>query len=360
MTGASNYGPIGLDIHEHLVCAVQFRRGRGGPQLHAWGSVPVEGPDQAGGGAKTALEALQQLRDTLDLKGNRAYAAIPSVHVDSRPIRIPGWEHATGTIRPSAEQVTPFLPYPLDAAVYDFLNLPAAPGSEATAPHGLLVSTRKEIANRSLALLRAVKYSCEGLDIRATALSRALKPHDRHDCLVDLGWSATEIILRRDGDVILHRTLRRSLATLLGAIAAELRVDLTTAARFLRRYDLRVGQKRPCDDLGKVLSEGHFGRDELSGLLFSLVEPELRDLATQIDQTFRYARTHQYSTGVERVLLLGELLPEGLTTYLSHHLDCPVAPADDPQDLPSWAASGDLPLARFAAAAGLALRGMEA
>ena len=359
MTGAANYGPIGLDIHDHLVCAVQFRRGRGGPNLHAWGSVTVDSAGESGDGAKTVMAALLQLRDAVDFKGNRVYAAIPSIHVDARPIRIPGWDITAGNSRPSAEQLTPFLPYPLDAAVYDFLNLPATPGAEATAPHGLLVSTRKEIANRSLAMLRAVKFSCEELDIRATSISRALRPRVRFDCLVELGWNLTEMVLRRDGDVILNRTLRRGMSTLLGAIASELNVDTDTAARFLRRYDLGVNQKRPCGDLSKVTTDGNFSQEDLSGLLFTIIEPELRALSEQIEQTLLYARTHQYTPGVERVLLMGELLPGKLTSYLSYRLECPVVQVDGPTELPPWAASGEIPLARFAAAAGLALRGMD-
>ena len=358
VTGTGNYGPIGLDIHDHLVCAVQFRRGRGGPNLHAWGSVPVDCAGDAGERAKTLMDALLQLRAGINFKGDRVYGAIPSIHVDARPIRIPGWDN-TGNSRPSAEQLTPFLPYPLDAAVYDFLSLPTIPGAEATAPHGLLVSTRKEVANRSLALLRAVKFSCEGLDIRATSISRAVRTGVRFDCLVELGWNLTEMVLRRDGDVILNRTLRWGISTLLDAIAAELNVDADTAARFLRRYDLGVHLDRPCVDRDEVIAHGNFPEDDLSGLLFALVEPELRELAAQIEQTLLYARTHQYTPGAERVLLMGELLPGNLTTYLSHRLGCPVAQVDGQADLPPWAASGEIPLARFAAAAGLALRGMD-
>ncbi len=360
MTGAANYSPIGLDIHDHLVCAVQFRRGRGGPRLHAWESVPVDSANHSGDQAATVMEALVQLRNTVDFKGNLVCAAIPSIHVDARPIRIPGWEIAAGNSQPSAEQLTPFLPYPLDAAVYDFLNLPAIPGAEATAPHGLLVSTRKEIANRSLALLRAAKFSCEGLDIRATSISRALRPLVRFDCIVELGWNLTEMVLRRDGDVILNRTLRRGMTTILGAIASELNVDMDTAARFLRRYDLGHNeQTRPGEDLRGVMADGCFSQDDLSGMLFTIVEPELRELATQIEQTLLYARTHQYTPGVERVILMGELLPGELAHYLSSRLECPAGPVDGTTDLPPWAASGEIPLARFAAAAGLALRGMD-
>lgn len=360
MTGSANYGPIGLDIHEHLVCAVQFRRGRSGPSLHAWESVQVDTAGQTGDRAKTVMDALLQLRDAVDFKGNRVYAAIPSIHVDARPIRIPGWDFAIGNSPPSAEQLTPFLPYPLDAAVYDFLNLPVTPGAEATAPHGLLVSTRREVANRSLALLRAAKFSCEGLDIRATSISRALRPRVRFDCLLELGWNLTEMVLRRDGDVVFNRTLRWGMSTLLGAIASGLNIDTDTAARFLRRYDLGRNQKKgPGENLEPVIAEGVFSQDDLSGLLFALVEPELRALTTQVEQTMLYARTHQYIPSVERVLLMGELLPGKLATFLSHRLECPVAQVDGAADLPPWAASFDIPLARFAAAAGLALRGMD-
>jgi hypothetical protein len=168
------------------------------------------------------------------------------------------------------------------------------------------------------------------------------------------------MVLRRDGDVILNRTLRRGMTTILGAIASELNVDMDTAARFLRRYDLGHNeQTRPGEDLRGVMADGCFSQDDLSGLLFTIVEPELRELATQIEQTLLYARTHQYTPGVERVILMGELLPGELAHYLSSRLECPAGPVDGTTDLPPWAASGEIPLARFAAAAGLALRGMD-
>lgn len=357
MIGASTYGPIGLDVQGHGVCAVQFKRGRSGPKLHAWGFLPVH-PERVQAGHNAHLDAILQLKSTLDFRGLRVYGAIPSGQVDTRPLKLPGANTSSGAFRPDVEHLGSLMPYPMEAAVYDFLPFTRRSGMEPELVHGLLVSTRKEVANRSLALIRAARLSCEGLDIRATSISRVIGPDEDLNCVVDLGPDTTEIILRQQGEVVFTRAIASGTSRLVKSIADSFHIEHDDAARMLRRYSLGL------TDGGRTLVEmveqsGTMDADLLSETLFSVVEPELDALAMQTQQTIRYAGNQGIAPAIDQIVLAGELLPGNLDAFLAARLKCSVTLLDDLPVVPTWKPLYGFSLARYAAAAGLAMRGME-
>lgn len=357
MTGVNSYGPIGLDVQGHSVCAVQFKRGRSGPCLHAWGFLQVH-PETVQTGHNAQLDAIRQLRSCHDFRGLRVFGAIPSAQVDTRPIKVAGSIVGAGQIKPDVEHLGSLMPYPMEAAVYDFLPFSLRAGMEPGLAHGLLVSTRKEVANRSLALIRAARLSCEGLDIRATSISRVIGPDETLNCIVDLGPDTTEIILRQQGEVIFTRTITSGTSALVAAVANSFSISRDDATRMLRRYPLGLSGDRG-DWLCDVERDGVMNPENAPEVLFSVVEPELDALSRRIQQTIRYAGNQGIAPAVEHIVLSGELLPENIAVYLGSQLKCPVTLLDDLPVAPPWKPHYGFSLARYAAAAGLALRGME-
>lgn len=357
MTGVNSYGPIGLDVQRHSVCAVQFRRGRSGPCLHAWGFLQVH-PETVQMGHNAQLDAIRQLRSCHDFRGLRVFGAIPSAQVDTRPIKVAGSNVGAGQVKPDVEHLGSLMPYPLEAATYDFLPFSLRAGMEPGLAHGLLVSTRKEVANRSLALLRAARLSCEGLDIRATSISRVIGPDEDLNCIVDFGPDTTEIILRQQGEVVFTRAITSGTSTLVEVVANTFRISHEDASRLLKRYPPGVTDHTR-DWLGEIERSGTMDLDSLSDTIFSVVEPALNALVKRIHQTIRYAGNQGIAPSIERIVLTGELLPENIDVFLGAQLNCSVTILDDLPVAPTWKPLYGFPLARYAAAAGLALRGME-
>lgn len=355
---SAEYSPIGLDLQEHAVYAIQFTRSRRGIRLHAWGRASIDQSAYLASGHHATISAIRSLIDANEFHGNFTYGTIPSSQLEIRPISVRGSLDDARESLPSASQFSSYIPYPMETAVYSFVPFHEEQGGTAGNVRGLLVSTRKEHANHRLALLSAAGLDCVGLDTRMTSASRMLAPVGGFQCLLDLGMNTTEIVLRKGKEIVFVRTLRTGLDRFIKTLVDALGLDEETARRVLRRFPLAVDNEVPVSS-GSPWDTEHLGVKDLHYKLRRVLEPPLAVLASELEQTFQYVAIKGYASGIEKINVFGELAPRQLGLFLAHALGRDVANGNICEAVPAWPGESGLLLSQYATSAGLALRGWE-
>jgi len=228
--------PIGVDVGERSIKAVQFARGGGRARIAAAASV-----DRTGGArGMTGLE-VRQLRRRLSESGFRGHGVT---------LAVPGEKLLTGIMElPPADSGAPIellarselaRMHKCDPQSFEMASwrLPA-PARAANTTFVMGAACTHADADSLLDCFEAEGLRVERLEIQSQALARACGPllgsTQGLAGILDVGWAAARLVLLYDRVVIYERKLPKSAyGAFVGELAGELGVDVPQAEKMLR------------------------------------------------------------------------------------------------------------------------------
>jgi len=308
---------VGIDVGTHTIKMAWVRRGvRGGALLRC---VAIERDrlhdgaedDQFAAGLKANLMGL-------GLKVRRAVVGLSGRDMIFRLARLPA--SAMGSL----EQLTAHEAEQLGGGAdvcHDFrlVNLPSQRLNELSA---LLAVAKRPVVQSRLESLAAAGVHASFVCPAALALLNAYRmthpPSDETVLLLDIGESATEAVVARNGLMIFARGLSPAGRDFTDAIRQSLAISASKAEQVKRRDAIlsaagRAGDRRGGPDLGEALAA------------------VAQQLANSVQSTLQHCRSQAKLPTLQpgRILLSGGGAQlRGLAEYLSAELRAPVQPLD--------------------------------
>lgn len=354
----SKYTPIGIDVRDNAVYAVQFRRVGSGMSLHAAGNEPIASNGNGDDREEAVQAALKGLLQKCRFAGRRAVTALPSHEVDTRPVTLPPnikGETSPGFGEALMLEANSCLLYEANDAVINYLTLDKPEGEEEGPTEILLIACQKDVAFRHIAQFKAARIRVGFVDSGACAAVRLLGEGDSVFAVIELDETHCVVSIGRGKDLQFSRTIKRGMSTIVDAVAADLDIDKEMAARILKRRAVNV-EGGACIDPDEVAKTGLVSDDTMARGLFDSCRRSITELAVEIRRSIDYFSGLRSSGWVKRAVLSGSVVPMGLDAFLSKNLNIPVSLANafeccgeegvKPEDCESM----------YALAAGLALR----
>jgi type IV pilus assembly protein PilM len=351
------YTPIGIDVRESSVHAVQFASDQGNPKVHVAATEPIVGAASSPAGVAPVVMALKSLVTGYPFVGRDVIGSVPSQDVDVRPIRLPEGvvpgddDHFRSALNMEARSCLLYSP---EEAVLDYVPLGVQSGGEGQHHSVLLVAVKKESVNGHLALLRAAGLNCVHLDVVPCAAARILGNGEATHAAIDLDRRQTVVLMARGADLLFSRTIKFGFQVFVDEVMRTLNVDEVHAEHLLRGYGIEHGRAVRYD-LQRIGETGMLVAESMRAIIFEVCSKAFDRFAGELRRSIDYFALQQRGGAIERVVLMGEFVPPGLGEFISDRLSIPAALTNalsrygaDESALPGGCA--------YTIAAGLALR----
>jgi len=363
---SKRYTPIGVDIKDSAVYAVQYGRAEGQPKLHAaaWRRIEAADPPQTQEAA--TISALRSLLASEPFVGRRAVGAAPRTEVDMRRIKLSagiGPEDGARFVEELVQRARGALLYPPEEAVLDYLPIGDEMQDGRRFLTVLLIASKKQSVLRHLELLKGAGLECVHLDVAPCAAVRMMPEKKTTYAVIELGRRCTVISVAQGSKLLFSRTVKQGMERMIEELAMGLDVPFEEGEALMRTYGIRHNHRTRCD-LNQAQETGLIDPEIISATLFEICCRRFEQFVKEVQRSIDYV-SHQnhaiFGRGpwmggeVEKVYLVGELIPKGVEPYLSDALEMEVIVAGafgGPGDREPGTVEGD---EGFTVAAGLAL-----
>ncbi|MGB3008817.1 MAG: type IV pilus assembly protein PilM [Candidatus Saccharimonadales bacterium] len=278
-----------LDIGTTAVRAVKLKHAGGDKySLERYGSVPISvktSTSDAPEDRKKLSEAIMTLLGQTNIDDKNVVLGIPSGKVFATVIDIPDMpaEDLHAAIMYQSEQYIPTSP---DESKIDWAVL-GQTANDPTKNEVLIVSAANEFTEGRLDLVEKLGLNVIAIEPDSVAIVRALLSQDSKgiQMLINVGDSATDIIITRDGAPRLMRTLPMGIMSAAKAASQRLSVDEAQAMQFILKFG--------------------FQRDKLEGQLFNAIEGTIDQFTSEITKSISFFENKYPGMKVETTILSG-------------------------------------------------------
>ncbi len=331
---------VGIDIGSHSLKAVVASKKGPSVLISRFVEIPVSrsGPAEA----EELAAAMEELCKHLKIGSALVVSCISTQQATVRNLEIPFSEEEKAR-QILKFQTEPYLAFPIEKVIVDFYNTESAPEGRMKV---LLTAIHKDAIKEHLALLSRSQIDPEVVDVDFMALSNTViraEPGLREGAAVvfDVGASKTVACYLQEGKLLAVRCITLAGDDFTTAISKELGVSFEEAER------IKVA--------GGISDDSTQGRAERAR---SAIGSVLKRFAAELDRTMHYFASQVRAGTFNKVILCGGAasLP-GLDGFLAERLSAEVSVISPSEALKNRSGQ-QLPLPRFATAAGLALRGL--
>ena len=228
---------FGLDIGDRSIKLVQLKQEH--DQLVLWQLGETISP-QPGMRGKTAKEwsevavAVRNLVRELKLKTKNVVVALPESEVISRLIRFPSMKEREVKSALEFEAET-FIPHPLDKIQMDYEIVARDQNGQMLV---FVVAVLKETINKYLQMIKEAGLTPLALETPAVALVRIFAQLAKPTLIIDLEGQFTNLIVGKQGNVYLTRTIPIGTESFARAISSSLGLEENVAESYRRAYGL--------------------------------------------------------------------------------------------------------------------------
>ena len=361
------FTPIGIDVKDAAVVAVQYLVDHGIPSLHAAAMqrlVPNADPDERDAALRSALRSVIESQSFV---GRRSVSAMARGDVEIRRLQLgASIEPDDGEIFEdelrNRARVT--LLYDIDDAVLDYTPIGSHNEDGETFFTVLLIAAPKTSVRRHLNLFGATGLNCSHLDVAPCAAARVYRDDRSTYALIDLDFESTVISVAQGEDLLFSRRLKFGMQSAIDSLAASMEIAPRDAAKMIRRYGIESSASIRCD-LDDATANGKVNPEVIQATLFEICSPFFERLAGEVKRSIEYV-SHQnhalFGRGpwiggeVEQAILFGTLVPNRIEGFLSDRLDLPFSIAAPFGEGESAIEAVSANPSAFLVAAGLALR----
>lgn len=323
--------PIGIDVGERLIKAAQLARSAGEWHLEAAAAIPRS--------ESSSVPTNAEVRRLCDLLGQRGFKG------NSIVLSIPGDKLLTGILElPPRSSKAPIdqiarselaRMHKCDGPEFEMAcwDLPA-PARAANSTFVMAVGCKYEDAVSLLDLFEGEGFDVQCLGTYAAAVARACEPLLTDvfgdGAILDIGWTASRLILLHAGVMVYERKLHHGgLMTLARSLGAQLSLSQDEAENLLWALGLS-GEDAAHDSPREV-------RDQVRDATMT----HFQDVVKEMRIPFSYLANQYPDAGVQRVFLVGGGAGvRGLKTYLASTTELQVWPVL-PTDLANCPESSD-------------------
>lgn len=356
--------PIGIDISNHNIYAVQLKQTRQGFVVRCLMNRELNG--EAGGdpyASDALVPVFEEISKNKQFLGKRVVAHLPSQNIFSFPIRFQVGKAETleeAILRESKE----YLPFPLEEAIIDYPSIISPSSSGDNNYKVTIIAVRRDHVKQYLLMLKQAGLILEAVDFGISSLIRLhnylYKTTDNPIILCNIGHTQSPLSIVTKESILAEPTVPWGIEGLLRKIQANLEFinDKDKAKILLKKYGL-LYEDRESSNNSMDLTED-IKTDNISRAIYQIITPLIEELIYEFHKLIGYVRSEERDVVFEGIYLYGQAaLIHHLDDYLERRLNIPTKLINPMTKvaLPDENILGDIPEgAPFALALGLAMR----
>jgi type IV pilus assembly protein PilM len=316
------YGPIGVDIGSQSVKLLQFNSDRKRvidaarrdltPPAKDKKSKDIDLAQEQSKRESTLAEAIRQARESRNFRGKEAVVSLGIRELFVQNVRLPKAPPAE-TERLLQQEAAGRLPFPASEAEIRFIEAADVRQGDTVKREVILLACHRPLLNELLGAVEASGLKPIAVDIEPLALLRCYGWQFRRDedrqqraMFVHIGATSTVVVIARGQEPLFIKYIDLGGRHLDEAVAAQLKMDLTSAAN-LRRHngDRRSDQQDP----------------EITRSVAESTRPVLERLAAELSLCVRYHSVTFRGQPLMRVIIGGGEAAPALAEDLASRLD---------------------------------------
>lgn len=309
----NNKSLIGIDIGSSSIKIVQMKKNK----VSRWSMELLPQGMVNQGRVEAGLQLTQILKNALKkskISGNQCSLCISGNEVIVRELNLPEMNDSQ-IMENIKHEITSFLPlsheeYSIDYKVLEYIpTQDGVPGKIRI----MVAAVPNEIVNTYIHTLKMSSLKVTYVDVMPNVAGKLAKwisfnrPIGSNNIgIIDFGASTTDIILLKDGNYFIHKTITSGGDYLTARIAEKLNIDMLEAEAFKRKANF---------------FESNFQNNDC---LF--VKNIIDYIVTDIERTLEFYRNRNNQVGIDILYVMGGgSLLKGLTGYLMEHCNVEVA-----------------------------------
>lgn len=234
---------IGIDIGTKSIKIIELAKNGNSWLMKSSGAVGYSGvsPDKAQDDKElmTIADVVKKIFSQIGITAKDVNLSLPESLVFTRVIKFPllSEEEVSAAVKWEAEQ---YIPIPVNEAVIEYTILERNETTSQTSV--LLVAAPKTIVEKYVKVIRLAGLTPVSAETELTALSRSLSPDKGVSVLLDLGSSATDMAIVKDGHVVFTRSIPVAGEAFTRAVSQGLNITPQQAEEYKKTYGLEASQ----------------------------------------------------------------------------------------------------------------------
>jgi type IV pilus assembly protein PilM len=321
--------PIGIDIQERQIFAVQLQSHQGGIAIKGLAQAEIDEKWQVDDPIESidALQSpLKKMANNKSFGGKRAVLHVPPQHLISFPIRFKP-ARAEPLEQAIVRESAAYLPFPIEEAIIDYPSLEPVNSGDTREYKAVMIAVHRDRIAKYVGLLRQVGFGVEAVDFQVSSLIR-LHRHLRNEAsgstiLCHLGMTQTLLVIVSNDSILAQRYVPMGLQLLLGKITDNLALShaKNNAKSMLQKYGLAY-QDQQSTDKGSTAQNGETNR--LQRVIYQILSPQIEELLHELHKIIGYVRSEAPNTVFENIYVYGPgVLIRKLDDYLAKRLSIP-------------------------------------
>lgn len=229
---------FGLDIGSSTIKIVQLAKESGKFTLLSLGRIQSPQPGMAGETESQWAEvagAVKKLINELKLKSKNVAINLPEHEVISRLIWFPPMRESE--VRAALEfEAETFVPHPLDKVQMDYEIVDKDENGRVLV---FAIASLKSVVQKYLTVAKLLAVNPVALEPPSVSLSRIFAVDEKPIMILDLGYKYSSLLISKQRNVFLTRTLPIGNEAFLRAISVSLGLELNVADSYRQAYGLK-------------------------------------------------------------------------------------------------------------------------
>jgi type IV pilus assembly protein PilM len=234
---------VGIDIGSKSIKVIELEKSGNKWNLKTSGAVGFKGvsPDKITDEKELQSlgEILRKTVNQISLTSKDVNISLPESIVFTRLIKFPMLtdEEISSAVKWESEQ---YIPIPVSEAVIQYMVLGKDEIKSQTSV--LLVAAPKNSVEKFVKVIRYAGLIAVSAETELTAMARSLAPDKGISFLLDLGSSATDMSIVKDGKIVFTRSIPVAGEAFIRAVAQGLNITLQQAEEYKKTYGLSSTQ----------------------------------------------------------------------------------------------------------------------
>jgi type IV pilus assembly protein PilM len=321
--------PIGIDIQERQIFAVQLQSSRQGNAIRGLAHAEIDENwqvDNPIASIDALRPPLKKMAKNKSFGGKKAVLHVPSQHIISFPIRLKPAK-AESLEQAIVRESAAYLPFPIEEAVIDYPSLESVTSGDTTEYKAVMIAVHRDLIEKYVGILNQVGLVVEAVDSQVSSLIR-LHRHFSNGAsgptiLCHLGMAQTLLVIVSNDSILAQRYVPAGLQYLLGKITDNLALSLgkNNAKVMLQKYGLAY-QDQQGADREAIDQSGETTR--LQRVIYQILSPQVEELLHELHKIIGYVRSEAPHTVFENIFVYGPgVLIRKLDDYLAKRLSIP-------------------------------------
>lgn len=293
---------VGIDIGSKSIKIIELTKSSGAWQMKSSGAVGYTGnsPDKAVDDKEleAIADILKKITSQIGTTSKDVNLALPESLVFTRVIKFPllSDEEISAAVKWEAEQ---YIPIPVSEAVVQNMLLEKNEKTQQTSV--LLVAAPKAVVEKYVKVVRMAGLTPVSAETELTALARSLSPDTGVSMLLDLGSSATDMSIIKDGKVVFTRSIPVAGDAFTRSVSQGLGISVQQAEEYKKTYGLDASQ--------------------LEGKVKNALDPVFRMVVDEIKKAIHFYQSDEKGDTPTSVVITGgaSVMP-GIVPFLTESL----------------------------------------